>query len=161
MTNTDIKIRYGQPEDAEAIAGILIASRQVALPFAPIPYTEAEVVHWVSRVLLVDYRVWLACERETGAPIGVSAMEDGFVDQLYVHPEHFRQGVGQALMERMKGESQGYLELYCFQKNTGGRAFYEGQGFRMTLERDGSANVEGQPDCLYRWECVPGLRWPD
>lgn len=160
MTKPDIKIRYGQPEDAEAIASILIASRKAALPFAPIPYSDAEVLHWVQKVLLLDFRVWLACERESGRAVGMAAMVDGFVDQLYLHPAWYRQGVGTLLMERMKAESQGYLELYCFQRNKDARAFYEDQGFTLAAERDGSANVEGQPDCLYRWEAAPGLRWP-
>jgi pimeloyl-ACP methyl ester carboxylesterase len=83
--------------------------------------------------------------------VGLMVLGDGFLDQLYLRPDHWRQGIGSRLVALAKERRPGGLELYTFQANAGARAFYERHGFTAVWFGDGSANEEGQPDVRYAW----------
>jgi GNAT superfamily N-acetyltransferase len=80
------------------------------------------------------------------------ATESGWIEQLYLRQDVWRQGIGSALMARAKAENPGGLRLYCFEVNARGRAFYERHGFVVEALRDGSKNEEGASDILYVWK---------
>jgi putative acetyltransferase len=44
------------------------------------------------------------------------------------------------------------LHLWTFQRNDRARRFYEGRGFVLVRQTDGSGNEEKEPDALYVWE---------
>jgi len=60
------------------------------------------------------------------------------------------QGVGTSLLEIAQA-SHGLLQLWTFQRNAAARRFYEGRGFGLVRETDGSRNEEKEPDALYLW----------
>ena len=78
------------------------------------------------------------------------AMKDEFVDQLYVHPDHWRQGIGKALLDFARERSPEHVWLYTLQSNVNARAFYEKNGF--IAEKLGvSPAPEKEPDVEYHW----------
>ncbi|MBE7636498.1 GNAT family N-acetyltransferase [Sneathiella sp. P13V-1] len=148
----NLKIRTAKDDDAAEIARILKQSREVAIPYALIPYSFAEIENWVRGSLLEECQVFVV-EAEVGNKTlgAVAALSSGWLEQLYVDPEYFGKGLGAALIEQVKNLSEGSLSLHCFEQNTKARQFYEKHGFKLVEYRDGAANEEGVPDCLYRW----------
>ena len=83
-------------------------------------------------------------------PVAFMAMQDGFVDQLYVHPDYQQRGIGQALLNRARELSPNHVWLYTLQINVNARAFYEKNGF--VAEKFGlSPPPESEPDVEYHW----------
>ncbi|MBI1777836.1 MAG: GNAT family N-acetyltransferase [Proteobacteria bacterium] len=114
----------------------------------PVLHTPAEDLAFFSAHVLRDPAVWVV---DAAGIVGFSAFRPGWVDHLYVHPDHHRRGVGRSLLRRAM-ETEGKLRLWVFQKNTRAIAFYEAQGFKLVKTTDGSGNEEKQPDALYAWE---------
>ena len=94
-------------------------------------------------------RVWVA--RRGGCVLGFLALDGDDLDQLYLRPGHYRQGIGARLLALAKWESSGRLCLHTFQRNVRARAFYEAHGFRIVDLNDGSRNEEREPDVQYEW----------
>jgi len=140
-------IRRATIVENNAIALIHRLSRDVSLPFLSAKHTfEEDCVFFRTRVFPMC-EVWVM---ETDEIFGFIAFHEGWVDHLYIHPREQRRGLGRTLLQIAKERFSG-LQLWTFQKNLGARRFYEGQGFRLVTETDGSANDEGEPDALYRW----------
>jgi GNAT superfamily N-acetyltransferase len=135
--------------DAPTIARVYLASRADALPGLRKAHTDAEVRDWIARVLLPRDIVWVA--EFAGAILGFIAIHAGWVEQLYVSPGTYRQGIGTALLAIAKSESPSGLRLFCFQRNSRARAFYEAHGFTAVKFSDGSSNEEQEPDIEYVW----------
>jgi putative acetyltransferase len=83
-------------------------------------------------------------------PVGFLAMQNEFIDRLYVNPKLHRQGIGKALLEFAKILSPNHLWLYTDQANKMSRAFYEKNEF--VPEKFGvSPPPESEPDVEYHW----------
>jgi len=83
-------------------------------------------------------------------PIAFMAVENDFIDQLYVHPDYWRQGLGEMLLDFAKERFPEHLWLYTLQVNVNARAFYEKNGF--VAEKFGFSNPpENEPDVEYHW----------
>jgi len=81
-----------------------------------------------------------------GYPVAFMAMENDFIDQLYIHPDYWRQGIGKMLLDFAKER----LWLYTLQINVNARAFYEKNGF--VAEKFGFSDPpENEPDVQYHW----------
>jgi GNAT superfamily N-acetyltransferase len=85
-----------------------------------------------------------------GRLAGFIAWQEGWVDHLYVDPQHHGRGIGRALLDEAKAD-QPHLNLWVFQVNHRARRFYERQGFTLAEETDGSGNEEREPDARYVW----------
>ena len=79
------------------------------------------------------------------------AFRAGWIDQLYVAPEHQGGGIGAALLQKAKDANE-HLQLWAFRRNENALRFYELQGFRLVTSTDGRDNEEREPDALYAWE---------
>ena len=142
-------IRRAVAADAPTIASVYLASRADALPGLRKAHTDAEVRDWIARVLLLRNVVWVAeCAR---AILGFIAVHGGWVEQLYLSPGTYRQGIGTALLAIAKRHNPTGLRLFCFQRNSRARAFYEANGFTAVQFSDGSLNEEQEPDIEYVW----------
>ncbi len=76
--------------------------------------------------------------------------KDDFIDQLFIHPAHWRQGIGETLLNFARTKSPDHLWLYTLQVNVDARAFYEKNGF--VAEKLGvSPPSESEPDVEYHW----------
>ncbi|WP_433417813.1 GNAT family N-acetyltransferase [Microtetraspora malaysiensis] len=83
-----------------------------------------------------------------------AALNDQWLDHLYVTPDAQGHGLGSALLNHAKKVRPGLLELHVFQQNTGARRFYQRHGFVLTALGDGSDNEENLPDAHYRWRAA-------
>lgn len=149
MSSTDLVLRPAAAADADAVAQVWLESRRAAANLIPPPvHPDHEVVeHLAGRVS--GGSVWVA---ERGAVVvAMLDMADGWLDSLYVAPQHLREGVGSALVDLAKSLQPGGFGLWVFETNTPARAFYRRHGL-VELERtDGSDNEERAPDIRMVW----------
>ena len=82
--------------------------------------------------------------------LGFCACKPGWIDHLYVLPEHHGQGIGTALLDQAKS-GNGRLELWTFQKNVRAIKFYRDNGFVLAETTDGTGNEEEEPDARFVW----------
>jgi ribosomal protein S18 acetylase RimI-like enzyme len=156
------RIRRAQVSDAAAIAHIRVAAWRAAyrglmpdsyLDRADLEDREAEYLR--SRLQHVGDGVCVSVADSGGRPIGYCAYgiagDDaepaiGSVYDLYVHPDAWRQGVGQRLLAAAADHfrAQGFCEatLFVFEGNARARAFYERVGWKS----DGHREMYTQPD---------------
>jgi ribosomal protein S18 acetylase RimI-like enzyme len=92
--------------------------------------------------------VWVA---DTGDDLlGFLAMQNTYIDRLYVSPKAQRHGVGSALLRHAKTLSPERLELHTHQKNLPACKFYEKHGFQA-VKFGISPAPENEPDVEYHW----------
>lgn len=85
---------------------------------------------------LFDDAVWVA-ELE-GAVVGFVAMAGGEVTWLYVRPDHYRRGVGRALLRHACAHADGELETSVLDGNDSALSLYMSEGFEIVETRTGS-----------------------
>lgn len=141
-------LRRAIPADAGAIARLHRHVMRVSLPYLPELHTAEEDLWFFSERLLPENEVWVA-EAE-GAVCGYIAFKPGWINHLYIHPDHQGQGMGDALLAKALSDGTP-RELWTFQQNTRARAFYEARGFSLVRLTDGADNEEKTPDALYAW----------
>ncbi len=146
---SDLKLRAAVVRDGAAIGALFLASLRDALPYLPRLHSDEETLRWIVDTLLPGSMVWVA--ESGGRIVGFFALKGEELEQLYIHPEYFRRGVGQQLLAKARELSPERLHLFTFQRNTRARAFYEAHGFMATVFSDGSRNEEHEPDVKYEW----------
>ncbi len=119
------------------------------MPFPP-AHPDDEVRAWVRDDLLPKTTTWVA-ERDRRV-LGFLSLADGWIEQLYVEPEHTGTGIGSRLIQLAKEKFPAGLQLWTFQVNEGARRFYERHGFAAVEMTDGAGNEERQPDVRYAWK---------
>src|SRR5690242_12533551 len=149
MLNTFF-IRDYRSEDFDAVTILWRVSREKSLP----EFQNAkghffyEDQDYFRAHILQENQVFVV---ETDQhPIAFMAMKDGFIDQLYVHPDHQNQGVGTALLDYARTLSPKHIWLYTLQINLNARAFYEKNGF-IPEKFAISPPPESEPDVEYHW----------
>jgi putative acetyltransferase len=143
-------LRPAQAADAPAITAIFQAARRTSLPYLPVLHSSEED-HAFFAGLVAAGGVTVA--EVDGAAAAFLALADR-VDHLYVHPDHFRQGLGSALL-RAAQAARPRLELRVFQRNTNAIAFYAAHGFEVMEVTEGANNEEREPDYLMAWPTMP------
>jgi len=143
-------IRDYRPADFDAVAILWRIAREKSIP----EFQNAkghfffEDQDYFRNFILKENKVFVV-ERDQ-RPIAFMAMKDQFIDQLYVHPDHQKIGVGKVLLEYARKLSPEHVWLYTLQINTNARAFYEKNGF--VAEKFGiSPPPESEPDVEYHW----------
>ncbi len=71
------------------------------------------------------------------------------LEQLFVHPECQRQGIGRHLMKAAKESLPSGMWLKVHRLNHNARRFYRSEGFVVDLERSGG--VDAPEDVFYKW----------
>lgn len=151
---SDLTIREYRPQDFDQVTILWRLAREKSIPEFQrrkgyFFYEDRE--YFREKILRRD-KVWVA-EAE-GRLVAFMAMENDFIDQLYVHPDHWRQGVGEALLNFAKSQYPEHLWLYTLQVNVTARAFYEKHGF--IAEKFGFSDPpENEPDVQYHWRKDP------
>jgi GNAT superfamily N-acetyltransferase len=145
-----LQIRGARLADAARVTACYLASRKTLTSYAPLPHTDAEVLTWVTDLLLPNGGVTVALEG--GAVVGFIAvsqrLDAHWIDQLYVHPARWRRGVGSTLLHLAITRLSGAVRLYCFEPNRTARKFYERYGFEAIGFGDGSNNESHCADVL-------------
>jgi GNAT superfamily N-acetyltransferase len=145
-------IRAAAPADASAVAEVFLASRRSAAAYLPnTVHTEEEDRWFVREVLIGTLDTWLA-EDTGGRVAALLSLGDGWIHQLYVHPEHAGRGIGGALVDHAKRLYPDGLQLWTFASNSAARRFYERHGFAAVEFTDGASNEERAPDVRYVWD---------
>lgn len=144
-------LRRATAADAAEVADVYLRSRNTLASYAPLAHAEAAVRDWVAHILVPSGNVTVALNNGRIVGMAAHAVMDGvtWLEQLYVCPEFKRQGIGSSLLESVKSQTNGRLQLHTFQMNHDAAAFYEQHGFVAIAYSDGSRNEEGCPDVLY------------
>ena len=122
-------------------------ARAEGMPWLAVVHSPSETLHWMAHVVLATQSVRVATL--DGVPVGFSASTDGWLEQLYVRPNHQNKGVGSELFEDACSVSSGSFQFWVFHRNAGARRFYERHGCRLVRMTDGRENEEHEPDALY------------
>ncbi len=149
-TEADLHLRPATPDDALALAAVHIASRRGAVPAMPPPvHTDDETRDWVREWLAGRDEVWVA--EVAGAAVGYARLSPGWLDDLYVLPEHSGRGIGGALLDVAKSLRPDGFALWVFESNKPARSFYRRRGLVELEHTDGSGNEEQAPDLRMAW----------
>jgi GNAT superfamily N-acetyltransferase len=111
-------------------------------------HTDDEVKSWFATDVLSQREAWVV-ERGEGIA-AVVVLSPGWIDQIYVDPDHARCGIGTLLVDLAKTLNPDGLDLWTFQSNVIARRFYERHGFTAVAATEGD-NEEGAPDVRYHW----------
>jgi chorismate mutase/GNAT superfamily N-acetyltransferase len=146
----EVHVRRATADDAAALVAVHLASRKGAYPAMPASvHDDGEALGWVTGWLGGDDEVWVA--EVDGTPVGYARMTPGWLDDLYVVPEHAGHGIGSTLLDVAKAVQPDGFALWVFETNEPARSFYRNHGL-LELERtDGSANEEKAPDLRMAW----------
>lgn len=147
------QIRTATGADADAIARIHIAAKLDAMPYLPSLHSDEDTRWWVRDVVLATQEVWVATVDDDVA--GYIAVEGSMIESLYVSPAYQGRGIGSALLRHFMERSDGFLDLWTFQRNLDARRFYEARGFQAVEFTDGAGNEEREPDVRYEWRRGP------
>ena len=146
----EIVIREYRAEDFDAVTILWRVSREKSLPDFQKEkgHFFFEDRNYFQNRVLIDNEIWVA--DVANRPVAFMAMNEDFVDQLYIHPNYWRQGIGKALLNFAREQSPKHVWLYTLQVNVNARAFYEKNGF--VAEKFGvSPPPESAPDVEYHW----------
>ena len=148
--NTNFITRDYRDADFDAVTIIWRVAREKSLPDFQRQkgYFFYEDQNYFRDHVLKQNRVWVV---EVGDhPVAFMAMENDFIDQLYIHPDYQRRGIGKALLDFARERSPEHVWLYTLQVNVNARTFYEKNGF--IAEKFGiSPPPESEPDIEYHW----------
>jgi GNAT superfamily N-acetyltransferase len=128
---------------------VWLRSFAAALPTVRRAHSEDEVRGWVRDVLLPEHDVWVTDVE--GRVVGLLAVSDGRLDQLYLSPDWRGRGLGDRFLALAKETQPSGLQLWTFQVNQPAQRFYERHGFVAVERTDGSRNEEREPDVRYVW----------
>jgi GNAT superfamily N-acetyltransferase len=137
-----------------ALARLYRTTVRESLPFLSQAKTLDDDLSFFRGSLFETTEIWMAEAPISGALLGYIAFRAGFIEHLFVSPNHQGEGLGLRLLQKAM-ESAEELSLWTFQQNLTARRFYERNGFVVVMETDGSDNEEKTPDVLYRWRRSP------
>lgn len=84
---------------------------------------------------LFDGVVWVA--ELDGHVVGFIAIDDHEITWTYVDPQHYRRGVGRALLRFVLDSATGPVELEVLEGNAAAQSLYESVGFVVTSTKTG------------------------
>jgi GNAT superfamily N-acetyltransferase len=144
-----LSLRRATRADSRTLADIHITARATAMPWLRVLHSPDETRWWMTQVVVPRLEVWIA-ERD-GATLGFAALQDEWLEHLYVDPTAWRAGAGTMLLDHVKQRQPAGLKLWTFQRNALARNFYRKHGFSEQRQTDGSANEEREPDVMLEW----------
>lgn len=149
-------IRRAGPSDLDGIGDVWLSSWRATFDFEP-GHPDEDVRRWLATELVPVHETWVAVDEVDGSDrvVGLMALSDTMVEQLYIAPDWVGRGLGRRLVELAKAQRPDGLDLYCFAVNGHARQFYERNGFTAIEFGDGTGNEERQPDVRYAWRPAP------
>ena len=143
-------IREYRSEDFDAVTILWRISREKSIPEFQLEkgHFFFEDRDYFQKQIVKNNQIWVVVSQNY--PVGFMAMNNDFVDQLYIDPDHQRRGIGRSLLNLARERSPEHVWLYTLQVNASARAFYEKNGF--VAEKFGiSPPPESEPDVEYHW----------
>jgi ubiquinone/menaquinone biosynthesis C-methylase UbiE/GNAT superfamily N-acetyltransferase len=146
---SDVTFRRATDADAAEVAALYAGARRAAVPaIPPSVHDDASIAGYVRTKMIPILETWVAVD--AGRIVGLLALEDDWVGQLYLAPDRTGEGIGAELLSLAKAKRPAGLQLWAFQSNVRAIAFYERHGFVAEAWTDGD-NEEGAPDVRMRW----------
>ncbi len=141
------------------MAELWLRSRRASIPAIPAPlHDDEEVAIWVATLVIPTMECWVV-DGDAGDLVALLALHDGWVDQLYVDPRHWDEGIGTQLIESAKCQCPDGLDLWTFQQNLRARTLYERHGF-VAVGGTEVENEERAPALHYHWPATPAVEGP-
>lgn len=138
-----MEIRGAISADAARLARISRQARATAMPYLPELHTSAEdLVFFASELESSNCQVALV----GGEIVGFACVREGWLNHLYVLPEHQGQGIGSALLAQISDQIE---QFWVFQKNIRARDFYKKHGYFEVEFTNGEGNEEQEPDVRF------------
>ena len=146
-----MEIREGGPDDAEALCDLTATVWRAA--YVDVLGEETVEEHLAATNDPETTRAAFAEYDLTAFVVGDPVVAQAFcrpdeagdqlhLTQLYVHPGHWRDGIGSALLDRVEREAQARdrstVALVVLDENDRGRAFYETHGYEQVGVREES-----------------------
>lgn len=143
-------IRPFQDSDEAAVVGLWHRSGRAAYAYL-LQWQTFSLEHAgrvFRNVIRAQCEIWVATDEDR--VVGYLAMNDSYIDRLYVDPDAWGQGWGERLVAHAKGISPDGLELHTHQENHAACRLYEKHGFRA-VKFGTSPPPESAPDVEYHW----------
>jgi ribosomal protein S18 acetylase RimI-like enzyme len=140
------------PNHADDIVALWRASFEAAVGVRE-THTVAEQRAYLLETVAPRNKIVVACAND--GVVGFVASSSECIDQLYVHVDFQRNGVGSELLQWAKGNSSGRLSLFTFESNHQAQRFYERRGFKVAAR--GFEPHWQLPDIRYEWNREPGM----
>ncbi|GCF12918.1 hypothetical protein Harman_08530 [Haloarcula mannanilytica] len=159
-----MSVRTATPDDVTAINRIARAAWETDYPDILTRETvEDGVSDWYSpeqiELELVESQTLLLVSERDESVVGFAhatwheADREGYILRLYVHPDHRRAGIGQALLERtcedLFERDIERINAMVLSANEPGAEFYERFGFEFADENDTEIGGERYPESRY------------
>jgi ribosomal protein S18 acetylase RimI-like enzyme len=143
-------VREARREDAEAMARAHVASASAA--YGRAEDLERRTERWRKVFDEPALRPYLA--EDDGEVVGVLSVGRSKLHAIYVHPDWWGHGIGQALLDKahaLLAETSDEAELTVLVGNVRARRFYERNGWRF-VEQVVEPHFGGEPTevCKYR-----------
>ena len=135
MPPVKIEIRLYANDDWDAIARIHDAARLDELRNSAGVEAFLTLAQTAEPEGLFDGQLWVA--EADGRVAGFVALDDDEVTWLYVDPQHYRQGIGRALLRHAVAAAGPRVEVTVLDGNPAAEALYAGEGFIVTETRTG------------------------
>ncbi len=120
-----IEIRHAQEEDFPALVEIKLAAEAASMPFKKFRRTEVEELAYMKETA---QRCTLLVATDSGRILGFTAYDPTWMEQLFVLPEHYRQGIGSLLLNHVK-KLVDVIHISVIRENTQALDFYKKHGF--------------------------------
>jgi len=139
-------------------------SKEIALGIKEIhPFDDH--LYFLNEVLAKENTIYLAIQDGSDAVVGIMATNGEILNQLNIHTDFQRRGIGSRLLDLARNLSSGKLQLYTFEINLGAQAFYEKHGFKLraagaiTKNNSQTFYMSGvMQDQLQHKKCITGPR---
>ena len=158
-------VRPYRDDDAEALAGILVAA---ITRIGPAAYSAEQVAAWSARHPgAAQYRqraaagnvIFVAAD-PADLPVAYLLMEpDGHVDHLYIHPDHTRCGLATQLLAAAETHARRevFSRLYTEASDLA-RPVFARAGYAATKKREFAIAHEGRDVPIHNWAMEKTLR---
>lgn len=142
-------IRRGTTDDVVAAVQVMVLARQQQSDIPAMVHSETAAMTYFQQYLqTVPFFVLSSHQRI----VGMMVINNSWIEQLYVHPEHCSHGYGGQLVRYAQQLYPQRLQLWTFAANNGARRFYEYHGF--IPKQMSSDNEEQTPAVRYLWSAT-------
>jgi ribosomal protein S18 acetylase RimI-like enzyme len=142
------QVRPLETRDLDAAANAMQKAASRAYAYFGWNHSVADMRQFISEKREIWASSWAA--EINGFVQGFMALEEHFVDQLFIAPDWYDYRLGHLLMEKAKTIYPSYLELDCAQQNFRACRFYERQGF--VAVKHSIHEKAGIGEITYRWQ---------
>ena len=148
--STRRSIRPFRDTDEADVVGVWHRSGIAAYTYLPTwQALTLDLAAWVfQNVIRPKCAIWVGTL--DGRVVAYLALNDSYVDRLFVDPPEWRKGWGTQLINLAKQLSPNGLQLHTHQENYAARALYERHGFKV-IKFGISPAPESAPDVEYHW----------